>query len=382
MSGNRGAWIRRRGQSGAESAIDQVIDRQPQLGEQVQQIPDELIEDSPYQTRRPFSDESIEDLAQGMRETGFQGALIARPHSEPTKRRHGVFQLVYGHRRRVAWRRVCVERGEPCLLPIIVREVSDERMLTIGAQENLQRQDLDPLEEAQLVAWHERMYFDKNQTEIGAMLGKSSDWVSVRSRVHKLPDTLKERLRKRPRAIKQMLELGVLSLQQPNLAVELADRVVEENLTVEAIHAAIREHKQPDSREQPSREETHNRRAGATSVQDVTNSAPSDVDGEVRADEPKVQRPTRDDQEFVPLASSTKPQIPDRDAHNSAPSIATSSGSATDLLLLQEAAGALVSVAARAETLPMSEITEQALDQAEHALAAIRQVLTRRCQPS
>jgi ParB-like chromosome segregation protein Spo0J len=63
---------------------------------------DELIEESPYQARRPFSNESIEELAQGMREVGFQGVLIVRPHSDPAKRRAGFVQLVYGHHRLAA----------------------------------------------------------------------------------------------------------------------------------------------------------------------------------------------------------------------------------------------------------------------------------------
>ncbi|HEU5100280.1 MAG TPA: hypothetical protein VFU22_14730, partial [Roseiflexaceae bacterium] len=87
MSSKRGTWISRRGQAGADAAIDQVIDRQPQPGEQVQQIADALIEDSPYQARQAFSDESVEDLAQGMRAAGFQGVLVVRPHGEPQKRR-------------------------------------------------------------------------------------------------------------------------------------------------------------------------------------------------------------------------------------------------------------------------------------------------------
>ncbi len=193
MSSKRGTWMSRRGQ----------------LGEQMQQIADEQIEDSPYQARQPFSEETTEDLAQGMRAVGFQGVLIVRPHGDAEQRRRGRFQLVYGHRRRVAWHRVCTERGERCALLVIVREIGDAQMLMIGAQENLQRQDLDPVEEAQIVAWHERVFFDKNQAEIGTLLGKSSDWVSVRSRIHRLPDALKERLRQRPRAISQMLELGV-----------------------------------------------------------------------------------------------------------------------------------------------------------------------------
>jgi ParB-like chromosome segregation protein Spo0J len=89
--------------------------------------------------------------------TGFQGVRVARPHADSTKRHSGFVQLVYDHLRRVAWQRICSERDEQCTLPVIVREISDEEMLTIGAQENLQRQDLDPVEEAQIIAWHERV---------------------------------------------------------------------------------------------------------------------------------------------------------------------------------------------------------------------------------
>ena len=160
-----------------------------------------------------------------------------------------MLQLLYGHRRRAAWRLICAERGQPCLLPVVVRDISDAQMLTIGAQENLQRQDLDPVEEAQIVAWHEQVFFDKNQTKLGAMLGKSSDWVSVRSRIHRLPDVLKERLRQRPRAIAQMLELGSLSTHQPEVALMLADRVVQENLTLDAIRGLVRGYARPEARD-------------------------------------------------------------------------------------------------------------------------------------
>ncbi|HEU5104084.1 MAG TPA: ParB N-terminal domain-containing protein [Roseiflexaceae bacterium] len=123
MSSKHGAWISRRGQADAEHAIDQVIDRQMQPGEQVQHLPDEQIEDSPYQARQPFSDADVEDLALGMREAGFQGVLIVRLHGDLAKRRRGLVQLVYGHRRRAAWRLICAERGpawldQPCTLDV------------------------------------------------------------------------------------------------------------------------------------------------------------------------------------------------------------------------------------------------------------------------
>jgi ParB/RepB/Spo0J family partition protein len=380
MSSRRGAWISRRGQAGVEAAIDQVIDRQPQSGEQVQQLADDLIEDSPYQARQPFNDDSLADLVQGMREAGFQGVLIVRPHSDLAKRQRGLCQLVYGHRRRMAWRRVCAERGQPCLLPVVIREVSDAQLLTIGAQENLQRQDLDPVEEAQIVAWHERMFFDKNQAEIGAMLGKSSDWVSVRSRVHKLPDALKERLRQRPRAIKQVLELAAVYGHQPDLALSVADRVVNENLTVEAVRAIMRE--QHKNREPIYiREEKHRCRAGATFVQRITNRSPLS------------ERPTLDEAGNEPQATAVRRQQSDSSQSPTAsaqidesispagqpphePALSDNTARMrTDLLLLQEAAAALASLAVRADALPTGMATEQALDQAEQALATLRRTL-------
>jgi ParB family transcriptional regulator, chromosome partitioning protein len=262
MTKKREGWISRRGQAGAATAVELVLERQPQ--EPVQQVADERIEDSPYQARGPINDASVSELAQGMASAGLQGVLIVRPYGDATKRRHGLFQLVYGHRRRAAWRLVCQSRGEPCVLPVVLREIGDAQMLTIGAQENLQRQDLDPLEEAQIVAWAERMFFDKNQTEIGAMLGKSSDWVSTRSRIHRLPDELKDALRQRPRAIKQMLELASLYTADPSAARVLAQRVVQESLTVDVVRQSIRKHQA--FTELNNRDGMHNRRAGATFV--------------------------------------------------------------------------------------------------------------------
>ena len=271
MSGKRGQWISRRGQADADLAIDQVIDQRPQPGEQVQLLADELIVDSPYQARQSFDEQSVEELAQGMREAGFQGVLIVRPHSDPQQRRRGAVQLVYGHRRRVAWRRVSAERGEACLLPVVIREIGDQQLLTIGAQENLQRQDLDPVEEAQLVAWHQQMYFDKNLGEIGALVGKSEDWVKTRSRIHKLPEPLKQRLRQRPRAISQMLELGALYTREPEAALSLAEQVVQEQLTLDAVRTAARNYVRPVSSSSDARDEKNNQRGATPIVIDDTN---------------------------------------------------------------------------------------------------------------
>jgi ParB family chromosome partitioning protein len=383
MSKQRGAWISRRGQAGAEAAIDQVIDRQPQMGEQVQQIPDDQIEDSPYQARQPFSDASVEDLAQGMRESGFQGVLIVRPHNDLVKRRRGFVQLVYGHRRRAAWRLISAERGEPCMLPVVVREVSDERMLTIGAQENLQRKDLDPIEEAQIVAWHEHAFFDKNQAQIGALLGKSSDWVSVRSRIHKLPDILKDRIRQRPHAISQLLELGPLYAQQPAAALALADRVIHENLTLDAIRALVRGYERPQRRES-SRAETTDRRGATTNVQEITNDSTELPTPPIR-DKRHEHRGAATSKQDAPDAQSTRIcSIGQGDRSDAAwtgagiPPLDPTTPSLHDDTLLQKAADTLTILASRADQLPVDVRNVQALDHAEQALKELRRSFARR----
>jgi ParB/RepB/Spo0J family partition protein len=352
-------WISRRGQVGAATAVELVLERQPQ--EPVQQIADDLIEDSPYQARQTVSDTGVAELAQGMQAAGFQGVLIVRPHGDVARRRQGMFQLVYGHRRRAAWRRVCQERGQPCLLPVVVRAVSDAQLLTIGAQENLQRQDLDPVEEAQIVAWAERMFFDKNQAEIGAMLGKSSDWVSTRSRIHRLPNSLKVALRERPRAVKQMLELASLAIRDLPAAEGLAREVVRNNLTVEALRGHM-EQLQPDrGLPDEDREVLHNRRARTTIVPAVTNESMGADSDHVRSEHcPHVPS------HAAPLISSA----------TGADRYAGLSQQEKVSAQLTQAATLLQAAAAQATLLVPTAVTMQVLDTAENAFQQIRTVLS------
>jgi ParB/RepB/Spo0J family partition protein len=295
-----------------------------------------------------------------MHEVGFQGVLLVRPHGDPAKRRHGLLQLVYGHRRRAAWQRVCRERGDACLLPVVVREISDKRLLTIGAQENLQREDLDPVEEAQIVAWHERVFFDKNQAQIGAMLGKSSDWVSMRSRIHRLPDVLKERLRQRPRAISQILELGSFYMEQPAAAVTLADRVVQEQLTLDTVRILLRGYTRPERQSSTIVPPSVERRGATTIVSDITNAHDHPA---VSAVHEEQQEPRGD---ATNVADDTESPLTPLQVGGTPPDALTR---------LQQAVAALSSVAAHADTLRFSAPTRQALDAAEDAILALRRSL-------
>jgi ParB family chromosome partitioning protein len=268
MSKRAGGWKRQSWQD-AEREIGQAVGLTVQTTDQVALIPDEQVEDSPYQARVGYDDSQIADLAQGMRETGFQGVLFVRAHPGGPEGGRPRYQLVFGHRRRRAWRVVCAERNTPCALPAIVREVSDRQLLTIGAQENLQREDLNPLEEAQLVLWHQELYYPAGLGEIGRMLGKSEDWAKVRSRVAQLPEPLKAKLRRSPQLMTGVLEISRLWERNPATAQALAEQAEREGLTLKQIRASVAEM----MGEHTPREIIHDRRVNAPIVNDFTEGA-------------------------------------------------------------------------------------------------------------
>jgi ParB family chromosome partitioning protein len=238
MSGRKGGWNRQSWQD-AEAEIGKAVGLTVQTGDQVLQVPDELLEDSPYQARADYDDALITDLARGMAETGFQGVLFARTRPNAPRAGQAHYQLIFGHRRRRAWRLVCTERGAPCVLPVILRELSDQQLLTVGAQENLQREDLTPLEEAQLVIWHQQLYYPAGLGEIGRLLGKSEDWAKTRARVAQLPEPLKAVIRRSPQLMTGVLEVSRLYEGDPEGAVALAEHAEREGLNLRQIRALV-----------------------------------------------------------------------------------------------------------------------------------------------
>ena len=265
MSKRGGGWKRQSWQD-AEREIGQAVGLTVQASDQVVLIPDAQIDDSPYQARAQYADAQIADLAQGMRESGFQAVLFVRAHPEGPHAGRPRYQLVFGHRRRRAWRAVCAERGVACELPVILRAVSDRQLLTIGAQENLQRADLNPVEEAQLVVWHQEIYFPASLGEIGRMLGKSEDWAKARSRVAQLPEPLKEAIRRGPQLMTGMLELSRLWEHDADAAMALAAQAEREGLNLKQIRLMVAEALSPDA----AREEHHERRVNAPNVNEFT----------------------------------------------------------------------------------------------------------------
>jgi len=141
------------------------------------EIPIELITRNPDQPRRAFGDAEIEELAASIREKGVLQPVLVRPSPDA----EGQFQLVAGERR---WR--AAQKAGLRSIPALVRELDDSQVLEIAIVENVQRADLNPLEEA--LGYRALMdRFGRTQDAVAQVVGKSRPHVANALRLLNLP---------------------------------------------------------------------------------------------------------------------------------------------------------------------------------------------------
>jgi chromosome segregation DNA-binding protein len=150
-----------------------------------QYVPVERIEPNPDQPRRDFEPGALEELAASIREKGVIQPLIVRKH--PSKPDH--FEIVAGERR---WR--AAQMAKVHELPIILREFNDTEVLEVAIIENIQRADLNPLEEA--LAYKQLMSrFGHTQEKLAEALSKSRSHIANLMRLLQLPEEVQTYLR-------------------------------------------------------------------------------------------------------------------------------------------------------------------------------------------
>jgi ParB family chromosome partitioning protein len=147
-------------------------------GDFVEQIPLDLIDDNPYQTRRAFDPAALNELAESIKASGLAQPIVVRPDA------NGRYVLVLGERRC----RASKLAGKPTIAAI-VRRLGDEQAAEMTVIENLQRQDLNCLEQAQAFARLSRD-FNLTQEQIGQRTGVSRESVANYIRLLKLPQVV------------------------------------------------------------------------------------------------------------------------------------------------------------------------------------------------
>src|SRR5215813_11392964 len=147
-----------------------------------QEISLDLIDSNPYQTRRHIKEESLNELAESIRSSGVVQPVVLRPGA------NGRFQLVAGERRWLA-----SKKAGKRAIPAVVRQISNEQAMEITIIENLQREDLNPMEQARAFERLSRE-FGLTQEQIASRTGKDRASIANFIRLLKLPEAVQEAL--------------------------------------------------------------------------------------------------------------------------------------------------------------------------------------------
>jgi ParB family transcriptional regulator, chromosome partitioning protein len=194
-------------------------------------VPVELLFPNPNNPRKHFAEEDLESLAKSLKDKGLLQPLVVRPRGD------GSFEIVAGERR---WR--ASQRAGLHDLPVLIRELDDKETLEIALIENVQRSDLNPLEEARAYRQLIEQYA-YTQQQLADAIGKSRSHIANTMRLMTLPD-----------AIQTQIEKGELtagharSLIATEAPEELADKIIQLKLSVREAEGLVRDTNQSPAR--------------------------------------------------------------------------------------------------------------------------------------
>jgi ParB family transcriptional regulator, chromosome partitioning protein len=203
-------------------------------GEEVQQVDIDLIQPNPDQPRTTFNESRLQELAQSIKSNGIIQPLLLR-------RRAGSFELVAGERR---WR--AAQRAGIRTIPAIIREIPDDKLLELALIENIQRQELSPIEEAQ--AYRKLIENLKlSHDEVAQRVGRDRSFISNYLRVLKLPADILALL------ADEKISMGharaLLGAATPALMRKLAQKIVEKHWSVreteDRLRASVKDSSKP-----------------------------------------------------------------------------------------------------------------------------------------
>ncbi|HEY2387287.1 MAG TPA: ParB/RepB/Spo0J family partition protein [Candidatus Binatia bacterium] len=169
---------------GATKPVIPPLSTAPETSEVEQRVAVDRIQPNPRQPRTEFDEAALQELAASIRTQGIIQPLLVRP----SPANDGDYELVAGERRLRAARLAGVRE-----VPIVVRELSDRESLELALVENIQRDDLSPLEEA---AAYQRLIddFGHTQEDIATRVGKSRPAIANAIRLLKLPESIRREL--------------------------------------------------------------------------------------------------------------------------------------------------------------------------------------------
>ena len=196
----------------------------------IQKLPIDKLVRNPDQPRRHFDQRKLAELTESIRLKGILQPILARPIVDPKNKSKTVYQIVAGERRWQASLKAGLSQ-----LPVLVRELSDQDVLEVGVVENVQRADLNPIEEA-LAYKALTEQFNRTQEEIAKAIGKSRPHVTNMLRLLTLPKLAQE-----------MVQAGKITMGHARAIIasdnpaRLAQLISDKNLSVREAEKMVRQ---------------------------------------------------------------------------------------------------------------------------------------------
>ena len=182
----------------------------------------EEIRPNRFQPRKRFDESKLQELADSIKEKGILEPLIVRKAADG-------YELVVGERR---WR--AAQKAGLREVPVLVKELEDREVLEVSLIENLQRDDLNPLEEAEGFK-HLLEESEISQEDLGARLGKDRTTIANTLRLLKLPSEVKDQLLQN--RISSGHARAILSLETKEKQLELCNLIIQKGLSVREVEA-------------------------------------------------------------------------------------------------------------------------------------------------
>jgi ParB family chromosome partitioning protein len=203
-----------------------VESAKPLPGDHLMDVDIDLIDPNPDQPRTRFNEQKLEELAQSIRENGLVQPVLLRKSGQ------GRYQIVAGERR---WR--ASQRAGLHKLPAVVREISDSRLLELALIENIQRQELNPIEEASA---YQRLIANLGvtQDEVARRVGKDRSSIANYLRLLKLTASVRQLLEEEQMTMGHARAL--LALESSEHQEKLAVEIVEKKLSVRETERAVK----------------------------------------------------------------------------------------------------------------------------------------------
>ena len=212
--------------------LSALLPRESAISEEVRNVEIDQIRPSDDQPRTRFDQERLNDLALSIKSNGIIQPLLVR-------RRGGMYELIAGERR---WR--AAQLAEIKSLPVIIREIPDEKVLELSLIENIQRQELNPIEEAKA---YRKLISELNlqHDEVARRVGRDRSVITNYLRILKLPDDIQALV------AQEKLSMGharaLLGVDSPHLMRSLSQRILQKHWSVRETEDRVRKLNRKDS---------------------------------------------------------------------------------------------------------------------------------------